>query len=93
MAYVIIDSTEDLYAKTGGGPRTSWAGMNKEGKIYNRYLVIGAFGNINHIDSGKRPLTMTVNGGLTIKGLTQAPSGVRTSDLVIDPGTGRIYHQ
>lgn len=74
-------------SESGNGPRLEFS------KDEENYMIIGAYDKINNIDSGNRPLTIVVKGGLTIQGLKPAPPKLNTVNLVIDKDTGKIYSQ
>lgn len=85
MAYQVVSKTET--AGTGGGPRVVFS--DDGGAVY---MIIGAYDGINNIVNVGRTLVIQVNGGLRIVGLTQAPAGTSTRDLVAD-SSGNIYLQ
>jgi hypothetical protein len=86
MAYQVVSKTEN--AGTSAGPRVEFS---DDGGA--KYLVIGAFGNINHFDNfGGRPMVIQLSAGLRIIGLTPPPPGTPTHDLVVD-ANGNVYRQ
>lgn len=86
MAYQVVSKTES--AGTGGGPRVEFS--EDGGTIY---LTIGAYNGVNNIvNQTGRPLIIQITSGLQIIGLTTAPTGTQTRDLVAD-SNGKIYLQ
>lgn len=86
MPYVIVNAVEGA---TGTGPRTNYADSDQD----TPYLIVGAYDNVNNVDSGSRELVLKVAAGLSIQGLQAPPAGAETVDLVVDKNTGRIYRQ
>lgn len=82
-----VDGKNTSGNTTGGGPRIEFSNLDST----PQYLIVGSYGNVNNIDNGNRPLVIIANGGIKIVGLTAAPPGVHTSDLVIDDN-GNVYH-
>lgn len=67
---------------TGGGPRVVFGNDNDP----NKYMTIGAYDNINNIDTTNRPLM--------IHGLpdsSTAPDNADLRSIVIDKNTGQLY--
>jgi hypothetical protein len=83
MPYQVANKTN---GNSGAGPRVEFS-MEREAA----FLVVGAYDDVNNIESGDRPLVIHVTGGLKITGLKTAPAG-GTKDLVVDR-EGNVYVQ
>ncbi|OLT58348.1 hypothetical protein BJP37_04090 [Moorena bouillonii PNG] len=63
-----------------------------------KYMIIGAYGNINNIDTKNRPLKIysTSKNPITIQitelpDASTAPAGADLESIVIDKNTGKLY--
>ncbi|EGJ29207.1 MULTISPECIES: hypothetical protein [Moorena] len=79
---------------TGTGPRVDF-GVNGDP---TRYMIVGAYDNINNIDTKNRPLKIhsTSNNPITIHitelpDASTAPASADLKTLVIDNNTGKLY--
>ncbi|AOW98680.1 hypothetical protein BJP34_03770 [Moorena producens PAL-8-15-08-1] len=79
---------------TGTGPRVDF-GVNGDTP---RYMIVGAYDNINNIDTKNRPLKIysTSKNPITIQitelpNVFTAPSSADLRILVIDRNTGKLY--
>lgn len=82
MAYQVV-------AKADGGTGPLVEFSSDGGSLY---LKIGAWNGQNYIVSGGRPLVIEISNGMKIEGLTTAPAGTATRDLVVDDD-GNVYKQ
>lgn len=79
---------------TGGGPRVEFGTTDKP----TQYMIVGAYGNINNIDTKNRPLKIysASNNPITIQitdlpEVCTAPDDADLENIVIDKNTGKLY--
>ncbi|WP_424101750.1 hypothetical protein [Moorena producens] len=79
---------------TGGGPRVDFGTTGNP----TEYMIVGAYGNINNIDTKNRPLKIysTSKNPITIQitelpNASTAPAGADLESIVIDKNTGKLY--
>ncbi|NEO47629.1 MAG: hypothetical protein F6K55_27315 [Moorea sp. SIO4A3] len=79
---------------TGTGPRVDF-GVHGDTP---RYMIVGAYDNINNIDTKNRPLKIysTSKNPITIQitelpDASTAPAGADLESIVIDKNTGKLY--
>lgn len=82
---------------SGGGPRVDY-GIDGD---TSKFLIVGAYDNINNIDTKNRPLKVsssTSKSPITVvisnlPNASTAPSGADLETLVIDKASGKLYIQ
>lgn len=94
MAYNVTLSNSGT---TGGGPRLD---LGQDGNP-SEYMIVGAYDNINNIDTKNRPLKIyssTSKSPITVMivnlpDASTAPARANLENLVVDKATGKLYLQ
>ncbi len=82
---------------SGGGPRVDFGTDESP----SQYLIVGAYDNINNIDTKNRPLKVysSTSGSpiqvviANLPDASTAPAGANLESVVIDKATGKLYLQ
>lgn len=86
-----------ISGESGGGPRVDFGTDDNP----TAYFIVGAYDNINNIDTKNRPLKIhssSNNGPVEVfitdlPDASTAPAGTDLENVVVDKATGKLYRQ